>query len=104
MKTQRRTLVALGLVLVMFFSAPVAYGLGGGGGGGDGRLVFTSSSPQTGSNATNGSGGGAERGTGDMMSSDNRPTAPVTVPEPITALLLGGGVIVVAGLLKRKVN
>ncbi len=104
MKTQRRTIAALGLLLVMFFSAPVAYGLGGGGGGGDGRMVFTSVGPQTGSNPTGGSGSGAEGGTGDMMSNENTPTAPVTVPEPITALLFGGGVIVVAGLLRKKVK
>jgi hypothetical protein len=72
------------VVAMMFVGADAAYGLGGGGHSGDGRQDF---SQQDAHNYAIDRGGPA--------------TTPLIIPEPIAVLLLGLGIIGLAGLTRK---
>jgi hypothetical protein len=83
-----RLMLACMVVVMMFVSADAAYGLGGGGHGGDGRQDF---SPQ----------GGHDSVTGGDTPAQIIPEAIAALPEPIALLLLGLGVVGLAGLTRK---
>ena len=110
----RKTLVkatALGLVLFcVCLSADIAYGMGGGGSHGDGRWGSAPPTGSAGSNSGDSNGqqsqqtrtGGYSSG-GSYSYWDNRPgdPTPVSMPEPVTAILLGLGVIGLATATRK---
>jgi hypothetical protein len=108
MRTKIVKATALGLLLFcMCLFADIAYGMGGGGHHGDGRWdspqpAAPASSNSTGSDAQQTPTGGywGWSGSADVMCSGPY-GAPITVPEPIAALLLGLGVIGLVNMRRR---
>ena len=97
-----RLLLVIAMIASMLFAADAAYALGGGGHSGDGRRE--SSRPANGvPQAVN------HVVLQDVNDQDNNPGNPnnpsvpaASVPEPITALLLGIGICLTTGFIVRK--
>lgn len=68
---------------IMFVAADAAYGLGGGGHNGDGRQAFS------------------QRAGNDCAITINREESVLSVPEPLAVLLLGLGILGLAGLTRK---
>ncbi len=107
MRTKPVKAMALSLLLLCIcLSADIAYGMGGGGHHGDGRPDFSSghsggSDGAPDPRATSGREDSSNWTDGWMlvMASDLVLQEPVSIPEPITALLLGLGIV---GLVSTK--
>ena len=112
MRTTRVTATALGLILFCIcLSANISYGLGGGGHHGDGRWGFPQPATPANSNSsgfdvqqarTEGSYSGSCSAS-TFIVQDYRPFVqePVTIPEPIAALLLGLGAIGLVSMRRK---
>jgi len=112
MRTTKVKSMALGLLFVFtFLSADIAYGLGGGGHHGDGRWGFPQPATPANSNSsgfdvqqarTEGSYSGSCSAS-TFIVQDYRPFVqePVTIPEPIAALLLGLGAIGLVSMRRK---
>ncbi len=103
MRAQKRKTAVLVMLLVLFvLSANVAFALGGGGGGGDGRLYYTQpSGANTGSeNTENTPGSGSSFSMSSFSVGATTPMV-VSLPEPITVLLIGSGLMMLAGLRRK---
>lgn len=89
-----RLLLIIALIASVLFAADAAYALGGGGHSGDGRRDF--SQPAT----------AVPQAVNGQNSNPGRPNGPLvltaSVPEPITALLLGIGICFTTGFMVRK--
>ena len=104
-----KSMILFVVIAFMFLAVDAAYGLGGGGHHGDGRLDFsqtagngsptTSFNAQGAPNARNGNAGGAVDGL--VMMAYFPHTVSVSVPEPVTVLLLGLGIVGLAGLRRK---
>ena len=93
------------MVAFMFVAVDAAYGLGGGGHHGDGRTDALQQVGKSNSD-TNGTSGNTQNGsngsTGDPNSSFTLTALSVnSVPEPLGLLLLGLGVLGLAGIRRR---
>jgi len=92
------------MVAFMFVAVDVAYGLGGGGHHGDGRTDALQQVGKSNSD-TNGTSGNTQNGsngsTGDPNSGSTLSQLAVSVPEPVGLLLLGLGIIGLAGIRRR---
>ncbi len=84
-----KSMVLFVVIAFMFLAVDAAYGLGGGGHHGDGRLDFSQ-------NAGNCNTGGADCGS---VIPASPPSARVL--EPMAALLLGLGIVGLAGLRRK---
>jgi hypothetical protein len=96
-----KLVVLLVMAAFMFVAVDAAYGLGGGGSHRDGR---TDSLQQVGKDVTdtNDNSGNAQNGSTDgQNSSFTVSLLSVTVPEPLGLLLLGLGVLGLAGIRRR---
>ncbi len=98
MERQRIRILTLIFLLAMFFSAPVVYGMGGGGGGGGGGFTYTSSAPQSANPPV------SHTNSNELLVSNNTPATPVPVPEPISAMLLGGSIVAAAAVMRKKLT
>jgi hypothetical protein len=113
-KTWEETVKALALFVVVafvFLGAGAVYAMGGGGHNGDGRTVVPQSGANAGSatntngqyanagSATNNNGQYAGRCQTDPSSGD--PAFTASVPEPLAALLLGLGIVGLAGARRK---
>ncbi len=88
------------LAIVFVLSGNIAFALGGGGGGGDGRLAYLQQPGVNAPDGNNEAAGGSSAGS-NSYSFTGTPGTVVSLPEPVTVLLFGSGLIVLAGL-KRK--
>lgn len=88
-------------LLTVLLSANMAYAMGGGGGGGGGFVLQqpsgTGGGSQTGSGTQNGGGSSSDPGGSPGTPQDD----PVSLPEPIVVLLIGSGLVGLAGLRRR---
>jgi hypothetical protein len=94
-----KSMVLCVMVVIMFVAADAAYGMGGGGHHGDGRQDFSQQAGTSDCSSHNGS----NSNTGD---SDNGFVitawrTSVSVPEPMAVLLLGLGIIGLAGVRRK---
>ncbi len=106
------------MILALFLAADAAYALGGGGGHGDGRMLFLQNGGTGGGTASNapvqnGQNGSTEGTAGDAGSAIMSLSDPVglnnnpqsfcvrAVPEPLGLLLLGLGVVGLAGVRRK---
>jgi PEP-CTERM motif len=118
MRVQRSKTAALGFFFLLLLAAGSAYALGGGGGHGDGRWDYAppaAPSSSGGSSASttiqqpSGSGGGNSSvgavgaGLWCFYAVSDQQQAPVSVPEPLSAFLLGVGIIGLA-VVRRKLS
>ena len=90
--------IALFIVAFVFLGTGAVYAMGGGGHNRDGRAVVLQSGANAGS-ATNANAQYAGRCQSDPSSGD--PAFTASVPEPLAALLLGLGIIGLAGARRK---
>ena len=107
-----KSIVLFVAVAFLFLGTGAAYGMGGGGSGGDGRWNFQQNHGTTGGSATNspaqvtgtGQGTGSAQVTGSgqtALVTNATPLGVVSIPEPVTLLLLGSGFIGLVGLRRK---
>jgi hypothetical protein len=89
------------MVAFMFVAVDVAYGLGGGGHHGDGRTDALQQVGKSISDTNDSSATGQNGSTGDPNSGSTLSLLTVSVPEPVGLLLLGLGIIGLAGIRRR---
>jgi len=89
-----RLLLVIAMIASMLFAADAAYALGGGGHRGDGRREFSQSA-----NAVPQAVNGQDNNPGNP---NDLPVPTASIPEPITALLLGIGICLTTGFIVRK--
>ncbi|MGD0238516.1 MAG: PEP-CTERM sorting domain-containing protein [Syntrophorhabdales bacterium] len=89
-----RLLLVIAMMASMLFAATAAYALGGGGHHGDGRRDFSRPA-----NAVPQAVNGQDNNPGNP---NDLPVPTASIPEPITALLLGIGICLTTGFIVRK--
>ena len=102
-----KSMVLFVVVAFMFLAVDAAYGLGGGGHHGDGRLDFSQSGGNGNGSPTNSNAQDPPNVSNcNTGCTDNGPVLAagpfgVSLPEPVTALLLGLGIVGLAGLRRK---